>query len=113
MEPPQSPNTFVDVEAVLDGLNRVQREAVTSDAEVLQILAPPGSGKTRTLTSRVAWMLANGMNPSNIIVATFTNKASKEMKERISKMIGGGLEHRLIIGTFHSIAVRYLVNFFQ
>ncbi|KAK6512410.1 hypothetical protein TWF481_001296 [Arthrobotrys musiformis] len=108
METMQPPETVVDVDKVLDGLNRVQREAVTSDAEVLQILAPPGSGKTRTLTSRVAWLLANGMNPSNIIVATFTNKASKEMKERISKMIGGGLENKLIIGTFHSIATRYL-----
>ncbi|KAK6508500.1 hypothetical protein TWF506_010588 [Arthrobotrys conoides] len=108
MEALQSPNALVDVDQVLEGLNKVQREAVTSEAEVLQILAPPGSGKTRTLTSRVAWMLANGMNPSNIIVATFTNKASKEMKERISKMIGGGLENRLIIGTFHSIATRYL-----
>ncbi|KAF3171848.1 hypothetical protein EYR41_009687 [Orbilia oligospora] len=108
MEVLQPSNTLVDVGQVLDGLNKVQREAVTSEAEVLQILAPPGSGKTRTLTSRVAWLLANGMYPSNIIVATFTNKASKEMKERISKMIGGGLENRLIIGTFHSIATRYL-----
>ncbi|KAK6527100.1 hypothetical protein TWF281_010292 [Arthrobotrys megalospora] len=109
MEVPQSSNLAnLDVGKIVDGLNRVQHEAVTSDAEVLQILAPPGSGKTRTLTSRVAWLLANGMNPSNIIVATFTNKASKEMKERISKMIGGGLENRLIIGTFHSIATRYL-----
>ncbi|KAF3909191.1 hypothetical protein ABW20_dc0101258 [Dactylellina cionopaga] len=98
----------LDVDNILEGLNRVQQEAVTSDANVLQILAPPGSGKTRTLTSRVAWMLANGIIPSNVIVATFTNKASKEMKERISKMIGGGLENRLIIGTFHSIATRYL-----
>ncbi|EPS38764.1 hypothetical protein H072_7469 [Dactylellina haptotyla CBS 200.50] len=107
---PQEPQESqeLDVELILDGLNKVQRDAVVSDAEVLQILAPPGSGKTRTLTSRVAYMLANGMSPSNIIVATFTNKASKEMKERISKMIGGGLEHRLIIGTFHSIATKYL-----
>ncbi|EWC44654.1 hypothetical protein DRE_06550 [Drechslerella stenobrocha 248] len=98
----------IDVGKILDGLNQSQRDAVTSDANILQILAPPGSGKTRTLTSRVAWMLANGINPSTIIVATFTNKASREMKERISKMIGGGLENRLIIGTFHSIAMRYL-----
>ncbi|KAJ6256729.1 ATP-dependent DNA helicase srs2 [Drechslerella dactyloides] len=98
----------IDVAKILHGLNHSQRDAVTSSAAILQILAPPGSGKTRTLTSRVAWMLANGMIPSNIIVATFTNKASKEMKERISKMIGGGLENRLIIGTFHSIATRYL-----
>ncbi|KAK6347202.1 hypothetical protein TWF696_007276 [Orbilia brochopaga] len=98
----------IDVAKILHGLNFSQRDAVTSSADILQILAPPGSGKTRTLTSRVAWMLANGMSPSNIIVATFTNKASREMKERISKMIGGGLENRLIIGTFHSIAVRYL-----
>ncbi|KAK6349193.1 hypothetical protein TWF730_009944 [Orbilia blumenaviensis] len=108
MEPLQPFNPPVEIDKVLDGLNPVQREAVMSTAEVLQILAPPGSGKTRTLTSRVSWLLANGMNPSNIIVATFTNKASKEMKERISKMIGGGLENRLIIGTFHSIATRYL-----
>ncbi|KAF3909678.1 hypothetical protein AA313_de0208056 [Arthrobotrys entomopaga] len=108
MEANSSNPNDLDVDLILDGLNRVQREAVVSDAEVLQILAPPGSGKTRTLTSRVAYMLARGMTPSNIIVATFTNKASKEMKERISKMIGGGLENRLIIGTFHSIATRYL-----
>ncbi|KAF3918242.1 hypothetical protein ABW21_db0200468 [Orbilia brochopaga] len=98
----------IDVDKILHGLNFSQRDAVTSSADILQILAPPGSGKTRTLTSRVAWMLANGTSPSNIIVATFTNKASREMKERISKMIGGGLENRLIIGTFHSIATRYL-----
>ncbi|KAF3936539.1 hypothetical protein ABW19_dt0201020 [Dactylella cylindrospora] len=111
MEALPSAERQLDVDGILYGLNRPQRDAVTSEAAVLQILAPPGSGKTRTLTSRVAWMLAQGMNPSNIIVATFTVKASKEMKERIGKMIGGGLESRLILGTFHSIARRYLAKY--
>ena len=71
-----------------------------------------GSGKTRTLTARVAYLLANNhYNPANVIVATFTVKASREMKERIGKLVGNGLERKLILGTFHSIARRYLVRY--
>ena len=71
-----------------------------------------GSGKTRTLTARVAFLLAShGFSPSNVIVATFTVKAAREMKERIGKLIGNGLERKLILGTFHSIARRYLVRY--
>lgn len=72
-----------------------------------------GSGKTRTLTSRVAYLLspAQGLAPQNIIVATFTVKAAREMKERISKLVGNGVEAKLVLGTFHSIARRYLVRY--
>lgn len=58
-------------------------------------------------------MLSNGLDPRNIIVATFTVKASSEMKDRIGKMIGGGMEDRLVLGTFHSISRRYLVDCLQ
>ena len=70
-----------------------------------------GSGKTKTLTSRVAYLLSHHKyQPWNIIVATFTVKAAKEMKERIGALLGDGLESKLILGTFHSIARRYLVG---
>ncbi|KAI9656219.1 MAG: hypothetical protein M1821_004882 [Bathelium mastoideum] len=98
--------------SIFDNLNANQRDAVTSPASVLQVLAPPGSGKTKTLTSRVAYHIDHdGFDPSNIIVCTFTIKAAREMKERISRFIGEGKEKRLILGTFHSVARRYLVTY--
>ncbi|KAF8432885.1 P-loop containing nucleoside triphosphate hydrolase protein [Terfezia claveryi] len=111
---PYDENRFpkASIDAILDGLNEAQHSAVINPAPIVQILAPPGSGKTRTLTSRVAYLLAHhGYNPSNIIVATFTVKAAREMKDRIGKLIGNGLERKLILGTFHSIARRYLVRY--
>jgi DNA helicase-2/ATP-dependent DNA helicase PcrA len=70
-----------------------------------------GSGKTKTLTCRVAWLLSNNKyKPWNIIVATFTVKAAREMKERIGNLLGNGLESKLVLGTFHSICFRYLVS---
>ncbi|KAI9715256.1 MAG: hypothetical protein M1812_006067 [Candelaria pacifica] len=100
------------MESLLTGLNPAQRAAVTSPASVLQVLAPPGSGKTKTLTARVAHLLQHdGFAPWNIIVCTFTVKAAREMKERIGNMIGDGLESKLILGTFHSVARRYLVRY--
>ncbi|KAI9894875.1 MAG: hypothetical protein M1814_000095 [Vezdaea aestivalis] len=100
------------LEAIVAGLNDSQRAAVTCPNPTLQVLAPPGSGKTKTLTSRVAYLLAhNGYRPRDVIVATFTKKAAKEMRERIGKMIGGGTEDKLILGTFHSISHRYLVRY--
>jgi DNA helicase-2/ATP-dependent DNA helicase PcrA len=98
-------------ELLLSNLNKSQLAAVTSVANTLAILAGPGSGKTHTLTSRTAWLLAQGLQPWNIIVATFTVKAAREMKERIGKLIGNGLESKLILGTFHSIARRYLARY--
>ena len=98
--------------SIFDNLNANQRDAVTSPASVLQVLAPPGSGKTKTLTSRVAYHIGyDGIDPTNIIVCTFTIKAAREMKERISRFIGQGQEKRLILGTFHSVARRYLVTY--
>ncbi|KAF7959121.1 hypothetical protein EAE96_002638 [Botrytis aclada] len=99
------------IDSVLRGLNASQKAAVSSQADTLAILAGPGSGKTHTLTSRTAWLLHQGLQPCNIIVATFTVKAAREMKERIGKLIGNGLESRLILGTFHRIARIYLAQY--
>ncbi|KAK5104573.1 ATP-dependent DNA helicase srs2 [Lithohypha guttulata] len=99
------------MEAILKGLNAAQRAAVTTQASVLQCLAPPGSGKTKTLTSRVAYLVSNGFQPQNIICCTFTIKASREMRERLRGLVGNDLEKRLILGTFHSICRRYLVTY--
>jgi len=102
----------MDADALLTNLNPSQRAAVSSKAQQLAILAGPGSGKTHTLTSRTAWLLVqDDLKPWNIIVATFTVKAAREMKERIGKLIGNGLESKLILGTFHSIARRYLSRY--
>ena len=100
------------MDATLEGLNDVQRAAVTSPSPILQVLAPPGSGKTKTLTARVAYLLAHhGYHPWNVICCTFTIKASREMRERLRSLIGAHLESKLILGTFHSICRRYLVTY--
>jgi DNA helicase-2/ATP-dependent DNA helicase PcrA len=96
--------------AITHGLNPAQLTAVTTPASVVQILAPPGSGKTRTLTSRVAWLLSE-LEPHNVIVATFTVKAANEMKERLAKLVGEGVGRKLVLGTFHSICRRYLLRY--
>ena len=100
------------MEELLAGLNRAQRSAVTSEANVVQVLAPPGSGKTKTLTARVSYLITQcGFKPWDIIVCTFTVKAAKEMKERIKTLVGDGLEKKLILGTFHGISRRFLVSY--
>lgn len=100
------------MDPILDGLNYAQLEAVTSPSPVLQVLAPPGSGKTKTLTARVAYLLSHhGYLPQDVICCTFTIKASREMRERLAKLIGAQLESRLILGTFHSICRRYLCKY--
>ena len=100
------------MDPILDGLNHAQREAVTSSGSILQVLAPPGSGKTKTLTARVAYLLSHhGYQPQDVICCTFTIKASREMRERLAKLIEEKLESRLILGTFHSICRRYLVKY--
>ena len=97
---------------LLQGLNVAQRDAVTSEATVLQVLAPPGSGKTKTLTSRVGYLISHqGYNPQNVICCTFTVKASREMRERLRGLIGPDLESKLVMGTFHSICRRILVSY--
>lgn len=99
---------------LLNGLNPAQRLAVTSPALSLQVLAPPGSGKTKTLTARVSHLITQrNYQPWNIIVCTFTVKAANEMKERIKGVIGEELGRKLVLGTFHSVARRYLVSYGQ
>ncbi|KAL8949684.1 MAG: hypothetical protein Q9222_004225 [Ikaeria aurantiellina] len=100
------------MDPLLTGLNKAQIAAVTSPANVLQILAPPGSGKTKTLTSRVAYLIQHYKHkPWNILCLTFTIKSSREMKERLAKLLGNGTEARLVLGTFHSVCRRYLVSY--
>ncbi|KAK3683045.1 ATP-dependent DNA helicase srs2 [Vermiconidia calcicola] len=107
-------NGNVAMDDILHGLNPAQRAAVTSPSSVLQVLAPPGSGKTKTLTARVAWLIAHKqLKPWNIITCTFTKKAAKEMKERIRGFVGEELSKQIRLGTFHAIAVQYLRQYGQ
>ncbi|MEY3243715.1 MAG: hypothetical protein RIR11_5154 [Bacteroidota bacterium] len=91
----------------LQGLNEVQRNAVTTTEGPVLVIAGPGSGKTRVLTSRIAWLLKNNIPPDEILTLTFTNKAAKEMKERIAHVVGNAA-HKVWAGTFHSIFARIL-----
>ena len=102
------------MDELLDGLNPAQRLAVISPAASLQVLAPPGSGKTKTLTARVSHFITQrGIAPWNIIVCTFTVKAANEMKERITGVIGEQRAKKLVLGTFHSVARRFLAQYGQ
>jgi DNA helicase II / ATP-dependent DNA helicase PcrA len=97
---------------ILSSLNEAQCRAVTSSARTVAILAGPGSGKTHTLTARVVWLLESaGYRPEDVVVATFTVKAAREMKERLGKVLQDGREKKLVLGTFHSIARRYLASY--
>ncbi len=92
----------------LDELNPVQQEAAKAFKGASLIIAGAGSGKTRVLTYRIAYMIQQGVDPFNILSLTFTNKAAKEMKERITKLIGGNESRNVWMGTFHSIFARIL-----
>ena len=92
----------------LKGLNEPQYEAVTTLQGPLMVLAGAGSGKTRVLTMRIAHLITNGIDPFNILALTFTNKAAKEMKLRIAKVVGEGNAKSLWMGTFHSVFARIL-----
>jgi DNA helicase-2/ATP-dependent DNA helicase PcrA len=92
----------------LDELNERQREAVEHIKGPLMIVAGAGSGKTKVLTMRIAHLLRNGVDAFNILSLTFTNKAAREMKERVEKILGGSEARNLYIGTFHSVFARLL-----
>ncbi|SHM22848.1 DNA helicase II [Vreelandella subglaciescola] len=97
-----------DVTAILDQLNSAQREAVSAPQGNLLVLAGAGSGKTRVLVHRIAWLMqAEGLSPYALLAVTFTNKAAKEMRTRLEALLGLSLRH-VWVGTFHSIAHRLL-----
>ncbi len=96
------------MENILENLNKEQREAVQTVAGPLLILAGAGSGKTKVLTTRIAYMIKNGIKPKNILAVTFTNKAAKEMKARLGSMIGESIVKYMWVGTFHGICGRIL-----
>ena len=91
----------MDVSELLNDLNKPQREAVAAPLGHTRILAGAGSGKTRVLVHRIAWLIqAEGFSPANIIAVTFTNKAAREMRGRIEDMLHIAT-HGLWVGTFH------------
>ena len=94
-------------EDILKGLNPAQRAAVEAYNEPSLIIAGAGSGKTRVLTTRIAYMLAQNIPPHSILALTFTNKAAREMRERIEAMVGGNSRY-ICMGTFHSVFSRIL-----
>lgn len=93
---------------LLNDLNEAQRAAVEYIDGPSLVIAGAGSGKTRVLTYKIAYLLSQGMNPWSIMALTFTNKAAREMKERIGKLVGNDLAQHLYMGTFHSIFSRIL-----
>src|SRR4249919_1946822 len=92
----------------LEGLNDKQKEAVLYLNGPLMIVAGAGSGKTKVLTTRIAHLMANGVDSFHILALTFTNKAAKEMRERVEKILGNNEARNLYIGTFHSVFARIL-----
>lgn len=95
------------MQSLLDGLNREQQQAVQHTEGSLLILAGAGSGKTKVLTVRIAYLLAQGVNPYEILAITFTNKAAKEMKSRVEGLVGD-VANRIWLSTFHSFCAKFL-----
>lgn len=110
MSPKQNQhNTVTAGDLILQGLNKQQQEAVRAVDGPVLILAGAGSGKTRTLIHRIAYLIAEtGAKPWNILAVTFTNKAAESMRERMIDLLGADLEHMPTMGTFHSICSRLL-----
>jgi len=102
-----------DVTAIIDQLNPAQREAVSAPQGNMLVLAGAGSGKTRVLVHRIAWLMqAEGLSPYAVLAVTFTNKAAREMRTRLEALLGISLRN-VWVGTFHSIAHRLLRTHWQ
>ncbi len=98
----------MDVTPILESLNDAQRQAVTAPAQAMLVIAGAGSGKTRVLVHRAAWLIdVEGISPQSLLAVTFTNKAAAEMRSRIEGLLGTPVNH-LWIGTFHGLAHRLL-----
>ena len=100
-------NRCVSMNSLLTGLNKEQQQAVQHTEGPLLILAGAGSGKTKVLTVRIAHLLAQGVNPYEILAITFTNKAAKEMKSRVEGLVGD-VANRIWLSTFHSFCAKFL-----
>lgn len=100
-----------NVRAIFEGLNPEQRDAVAQTQGPVLIVAGAGSGKTRVLTCRIANILAQGTPASRILSLTFTKKAASEMKERVAAMVGGRTARGVVMGTFHSVFIRFLRDY--
>ena len=100
-------NRCVSMNSLLTGLNKEQQQAVQHTEGPLLILAGAGSGKTKVLTVRIAHLLAQGINPYEILAITFTNKAAKEMKSRVEGLVGD-VANRIWLSTFHSFCAKFL-----
>jgi DNA helicase-2/ATP-dependent DNA helicase PcrA len=100
--------TDVAISELLAGLNPQQREAVLTTSGPLLVIAGAGTGKTKVITSRIAKMLSDEIAPESIVAVSFTNKAAREMRERLAQMVGSTLAHRVELSTFHSFSLKIL-----
>src|SRR5690625_1461149 len=92
----------------LQALNPPQREAVTHIDGPMLVLAGAGSGKTRVITARIAYLIEQGVSPESIVAVSFTNKAAGEMRERVVAMLGPTIGNAVVLSTFHALGVRIL-----